>query len=182
MKHLLAFLIWSIPIVYLSRKVIFKPAAHGFYRFIAWELMALMLVYRYGVWFAEPFSWHQVASWLLLFGSIPVALLGLTEFSKKGKQIKNHVQTELYGFEKTSVIVSSGIYRFIRHPMYTSLMMLNWGIFLKKPDLLFFAIALLATFFLVLTSLRDEKECINYFGQPYQAYMKKTKRFIPLVL
>lgn len=169
-------------VAFASRKVILKPGTHGFYRFFAWEAMAVLFVFKLPFWFIDSFSWHQILSWILLFGSAPVALFGLYEFMKNGKQTKDHIQTELYSFEKTSNIVESGIYRVIRHPMYASLVMLTWGIFLKKPDLVFVFVALFASLFLYLTARTDEKECVRNFGQPYLDYMANTKMFIPYLV
>jgi protein-S-isoprenylcysteine O-methyltransferase Ste14 len=38
-----------------------------------------------------------------------------------------------------------------------------------------------ATVFLSLTARADEAECIKFFGTAYEDYMKKTKRFIPIL-
>jgi len=43
------------------------------------------------------------------------------------------------------------------------------------------AMALVATTFLIATARADEAECIRFFGDEYQAYMKMTKRFIPFL-
>ncbi|MCK7540462.1 MAG: hypothetical protein MZV63_61010 [Marinilabiliales bacterium] len=43
------------------------------------------------------------------------------------------VDEKLFRFEKTTELVTSGIYRYIRHPMYSSLLLLAWGIWLKQP-------------------------------------------------
>ena len=40
----------------------------------------------------------------------------------------------------------------------------------------------MATLFLFLTALRDEKECLAHFGDTYRDYMRGTRRFIPFVL
>jgi protein-S-isoprenylcysteine O-methyltransferase Ste14 len=38
-----------------------------------------------------------------------------------------------------------------------------------------------ATVFLIATAKADEAECIRFFGAEYQAYMKRTKMFVPFV-
>ena len=42
-------------------------------------------------------------------------------------------------------------------------------------------VALLSSGFLYLTALRDELECIEYFGDDYRRYMKRSKRFVPFI-
>jgi protein-S-isoprenylcysteine O-methyltransferase Ste14 len=87
----------------------------------------------------------------------------------------------LLAFEKTTQLVTSGIYAYIRHPLYSSLLLLAWGIFFKLPSLPGGLLALAATIFLVLTARADEAECIQFFGSVYQGYMHKTRRFIPFL-
>jgi protein-S-isoprenylcysteine O-methyltransferase Ste14 len=87
----------------------------------------------------------------------------------------------LLAFEKTSSLVTSGIYHYIRHPLYSSLLFLTWGIFFKGLSWPGFLLALAATLFLIATARADEAECIRFFGAPYQAYMKRSKRFVPFL-
>ena len=100
---------------------------------------------------------------------------------KKGKQQNIRQEENLYGFEKTSKLVTSGIYKYIRHPLYSSLFLLTWGILFKHPDWILLNVAIFASVFLFLTARADEKECIKYFGENYRDYMKRTKRFIPFL-
>lgn len=98
---------------------------------------------------------------------------------KAGKETGKRQDKELYNFEKTDKLVTSGIFKYIRHPLYSSLLFLTWGIFFKNPLYLLLIPAALSTAFLILTALADEKECKEYFGAAYSAYMKNTTRFIP---
>ncbi|MCB0639359.1 MAG: hypothetical protein KDC54_22190, partial [Lewinella sp.] len=74
-----------------------------------------------------------------------------------------------------------GLFRYIRHPMYASLLLLSWGILLKHPTLDGLVVSIASTIFLYLTAIHDERECIAYFGAPYEAYMRRTRRFIPFL-
>jgi protein-S-isoprenylcysteine O-methyltransferase Ste14 len=87
----------------------------------------------------------------------------------------------LYAFEKTTALVTTGIYAYIRHPLYSSLLLLTWGIFFKVLSFPGTALTLVATTFLIATAQIDEQECIRFFGNEYQEYMQKTKRFIPFL-
>jgi len=70
---------------------------------------------------------------------------------------------------------------YIRHPLYSSLLFLAWGIFFKIPSWSGALLALMATLFLFATARADEAECIRFFGPAYEKYMKKTKRFVPFL-
>lgn len=87
----------------------------------------------------------------------------------------------LYAFEKTVELVDHGIFGYIRHPLYSSLIFLTWGILLKNPSLSLIVVAAFSTAFLYLTAISDEKECVRFFGDKYLNYMKRTKRFIPFL-
>jgi len=84
-------------------------------------------------------------------------------------------------FEKTTELVKEGAYHYIRHPLYSSLLFLAWGMFFKSPFVGSAIAAITATAFLVATARADEAECVRYFGPPYEAYMKQTKMFIPFL-
>jgi protein-S-isoprenylcysteine O-methyltransferase Ste14 len=88
----------------------------------------------------------------------------------------------LFEFERTSRLVSSGIFHYIRHPLYGSLVLLAWGIFFKQPSIAGAALAGLATVGAVAMSRMDEAECLRVFGEEYRQYMRHTKRFIPHVV
>jgi protein-S-isoprenylcysteine O-methyltransferase Ste14 len=87
----------------------------------------------------------------------------------------------LLAFEKTTALVTSGIYHYIRHPLYSSLFLLAWGIFFKSPSLPGIILVAAATFFLAATAKADESECTHFFGPQYQEYMKRTKMFVPYI-
>ena len=177
----LLFGIISLPLIVLSWRALLKPGSHGFYRFFSWECITWLVVSDYPFWFENPFSFKQLSSWALLFSSIYLLTAGLRHLKSSGKAESNRKDTELFGFEKTTLLVDSGIYKFIRHPLYSSLLFLSWGIYLKNTMLMLFFVALLSSVFLYMTALADEKECIRFFGQSYREYMKRSKMFIPFL-
>ena len=128
------------------------------------------------------FSFYQIISWLFLLVSIMLVLHGVRLLKAVGKPNRDRPDTELLEFEKTSYLVTVGAYKYIRHPLYSSLLFLAWGVFLKDPSSLpGLFIVFTASFFLVLTAKQDESECLRYFGDAYQTYMLGTKRFIPFL-
>ncbi len=84
--------------------------------------------------------------------------------------------------EDTETVVEVGVYRFIRHPLYASLLFFGWGVFFKGPDLPSGALALAATAFWVATARYEERFNIDRFGVTYSEYMKRTKMFVPFLL
>jgi protein-S-isoprenylcysteine O-methyltransferase Ste14 len=87
----------------------------------------------------------------------------------------------LIGIEKTTRLVTSGPYRYIRHPFYSSLLFLAIGAFFKQPSWLGGILSVLALFMLIATAKIEERENIAYFGEEYRTYMKQTKMFVPFI-
>src|SRR5512139_2514993 len=182
MFKLFAFLIGSAALIYISRASLRAPRSHGFYRFFAWEYILALFLLNVEAWFQDPFSWHQLISWFLLIACTIVLILGVRTLTSRGKPVaQREAEPQLLAFEKTSALVTSGIYHYIRHPLYSSLLFLTWGIFFKAPTWPGLFLAVAATLFLFATARADEAECLRFFGAPYQEYMKRSKRFVPFL-
>jgi protein-S-isoprenylcysteine O-methyltransferase Ste14 len=185
MEKTIVFIACSIPLIILSWRTLFNVRSHGFYRFLSWEMILWLFLSNYKFWFVHPFSPVQVVSWFLLIVSAYLAITGALTIRKKGKSgkvRKNRKEKELYRLEETTELIESGVFRYIRHPLYSSLICLTWGIFLKNPTLLLAMAAVFSTICLFITATIEERECILYFGDPYREYMKKSKRFFPFIL
>jgi protein-S-isoprenylcysteine O-methyltransferase Ste14 len=147
---------------------------HGIARFFAFESVFILILLNYKVWFINPFSPLQLISWILLCFSIYVVVTGYLLLKRKGKPDSN--------FENTSLLVKSGIYGLIRHPLYLSIFLAGTGIVLKNPappQILLGIINLIAIY---ITARIEEKEMIAKFGDDYRIYMTETKMFIPYIL
>ena len=175
------FLVATAGLAYLSRASLLVPRSHGFYRFFAWEVILALILLNVDAWFRDPFSWHQIISWCLLLVSLFLVLHGVHLLRQIGKPDKQRDDATLVGFERTSTLVTVGAYRYIRHPLYSSLLFLAWGVFCKTPSWIGGLLASAATLFLVATARIEEGEDIRFFGSAYEAYMQQTKMFIPFV-
>ena len=185
MQKLVLFGILSVPVIVISWRTLFHVRSHGFYRFISWEMILWLFVSNYPFWFKDPFRAVQIASWILLCVSAYLVIAGALQLKRHGKQeVKesSRSEQELYAFERTSQLADRGVYRYIRHPLYSSLLYLTWGIWLKNPELWLLPFSLLSTVCLWITARFDEKECIEYFGEEYRRYMKRSKMFVPFIL
>jgi protein-S-isoprenylcysteine O-methyltransferase Ste14 len=77
-------------------------------------------------------------------------------------------------------LVTSGIYRYIRHPIYAAFMLWalaqaillpNWFVGIGAPIVLVTLLSIRVP--------REEQMMIDAFGESYRTYMKTTARFIP---
>ena len=106
-------------------------------------------------------------------GMVAAALLIWT-FRSLGKNITDTVVTR-----REHTLVTSGPYRFVRHPFYlaaalavtaNSLVTANWFLALT---------GLLGGSLMVMRTRTEEEHLVNRFGEQYSAYMKTTGRFLP---
>ena len=177
-----AFVIGTAALLYVSREALKRPGSHGFYRFFAWECILLLVLMNLPVWGDDPLAPHQLLSWLLLVASAWLPVHAVRLLKRVGRPTDERQDDALFGFEKTSTLVTSGAFRYIRHPMYAALIFLAWGAFLKQFSWVGLVLVLTATVLLFITALRDEKECLQHFGEAYRAYMQGTRRFVPFLL
>lgn len=181
MSNLLIFGILLFFVTAISWRTIFDSKTHGFYRYFSWICMSWLFASNYKFWFTNPFNLYQIFSWILLFYSAYLVIAGLLLILRIGKPSHERDEKNLFGFEKTTELVETGVFKHTRHPLYASLIFVTWAIYFKNPTLSLILFALLSSFFLYITSRFDEKECINYFGDKYKNYMKRTKMFIPFI-
>lgn len=74
----------------------------------------------------------------------------------------------------------SGLYRFVRHPSYSGLLLVFAAIALHERNWLAAAIVLVPTAAAVLYRIHVEEAALNEaFGAEYAAYSKTTRRLIP---
>ena len=147
---------------------------HGIFRMASFECLILMVNLQVPLWFRDAMSWHQIVSWVLLAGSLLVALVGFLTFYRLGKPSDQ--------MEETTQLIQTGLYRYVRHPLYLSLILGGFGVMMKKPAGLQVLLSIVNFLALYITARIEEREMIRKFGQEYVDYMKKSKMFFPFVL
>jgi protein-S-isoprenylcysteine O-methyltransferase Ste14 len=79
-----------------------------------------------------------------------------------------------------TILVVTGVYRFVRHPIYCgiSFMALGWGLWLQSWLTMGYGLLLLA--FFDCKSRREERWLLERFPE-YAAYSRRVRRLIPFV-
>jgi len=157
----------------------FRPAlrsvtSHGFYVFFAFESLLALLFFNIGFWAVNVLSWYQILSWIFLVSSAFIAISGFYNLKKYGKPDDE--------WENTTLLINRGIFRYIRHPLYSSLILLVIGILLKRVTLLTIVLCSICILFLITASLIEERENLVKFGDGYTNYKTTTMRYIPFIL
>ncbi|MDY0250434.1 MAG: isoprenylcysteine carboxylmethyltransferase family protein [Pseudomonas sp.] len=177
-----AFILGSILLTLISWRTLTPAKTHGFYRLLAWLGILALLVLNAPVWFDNRYGLLQMCSWWALFSSLVVLFAGVYQLHKAGQADSTvRADSKLFAFEQTTKVVDTGIYRWIRHPLYCSLLLLTWGIAFKQLLPLTVFVALFSSACLYFTARQDERECLSYFGSTYRDYMQRSRMFIPYV-
>jgi len=144
---------------------------------LLWVVMFILpLIYSVTGWL--DFADYTLPTWM---GWLGVALMAcaLFVFTRAHMDLKSNWSPSLEIFE-SHTLVTSGIYKYIRHPMYASQwiwviaqILLLWNWVAGPLDLLFFIP------FYILRVRAEEKMMLDTFGDPYREYMKKTGGVIP---
>ena len=181
MKAIL-FCILSLPLLALSRRVLFKLKKPGLYRLVVWECILWLAIQNHRYLIVEEFDLQQLISSALMIASLVFVLSAVFTMREKGRVSKQRRDHTLFGFEKTTVLIETGIFKYVRHPMYSSLIFLSWGFLLRNIEVALLIVALIAICSGIFAALMEEKENIAYFGERYRHYTLKTKMFIPYVI
>lgn len=128
-------------------------------------------------WMAwSKFGLPEIARWLGVgLGAICVPLIYWL-FSSIGSGI-----TPVSATRKEHTLVTHGIYRWVRHPLYTigSSLYISFG--LMADNWFIILLATLAFIAMAIRTPKEEANLIEKFGDEYREYMKRTGRFLPKV-
>ena len=207
MLKIIIFFIFSLIMLKISWPDIFDTHTRKFCRFFAFEFLFLLILVNFGYWLRNPFTVFRVFTWIILLSSFVIAdcgihhllrgvnpqtkneflttndkvvttfyqLLSLSFYNHIGQYIRN--PRMLLDIETTTNLVTSGIYKYIRHPLYSSLIILGAVTLIKNPSLLATSLFSVGTVFLHATARIEEKENLLKFGEDYAEYMTRSSMF-----
>ena len=113
----------------------------------------------------------QVGTTLFAVG-LPIALIGAVGFGL--------AVLSLPGSNLDAGPLSRGAYRFSRHPMYVTSIVMFVGVAIAGRSLGLFIYAVLAGVLQVMAARREERQCLVTYGETYEDYMRETPRWIGL--
>jgi protein-S-isoprenylcysteine O-methyltransferase Ste14 len=132
---------------------------------------------------AIGFHWTTIPAGLSSVGYIGVPFLAvgipvrIVSRLTLGRQFSGHVQTT-----ESHRLITSGIYSSIRHPAYLGYLCLLIGFPVCFGSIAGFACAIVSGIPALIYRIKvEEIALLQWFGQDYQQYQKKTDRLIPLL-
>jgi protein-S-isoprenylcysteine O-methyltransferase Ste14 len=116
--------------------------------------------------------------WLRWFGFL-VGLAALILFFWVIRSLGQNFSTTLT-IKKNQTLVIQGPYRWVRHPMYTSFVLLWVSYFLTSTNWFIGLTGLLGIVLaIVVRTPKEEQMMIDRYGEEYITYMKRTGRYLP---
>ena len=133
------------------------------------------------VWVAAPvfaFADYSLRPLSLLAGAVCLAV-GLWLFARAHADLGTNWSITLEVREEHQ-LVTHGIYRAVRHPMYSALLLYSIGQALVIPNWIAgpsYGVAMTLLFAFRLGP--EERMMLEAFGKDYEAYLERTKRLVP---
>jgi protein-S-isoprenylcysteine O-methyltransferase Ste14 len=135
------------------------------------------------IWILSPlfaFADYPLHPVPLVIGTI-LLVVGLWLFHRSHADLGTNWSITLQ-VRETHRLVSQGVYRRIRHPMYSALFLYSIGQLLALPNWIAGPSYLVPFGLLFLLRVgAEERMMLDRFGADYRAYMTRTKRIVPSV-
>jgi protein-S-isoprenylcysteine O-methyltransferase Ste14 len=153
--------------------------------FILVTLRPLAAALWFGVfaWMINPewMAWSRLSlpEWLRWTGVVLAGTGGgllLWTFRSLGKNLTDTVVTR-----HEHKLVMHGPYRWIRHPLYTSVALLVAAMSLVAANWFFLVTGIGVLSLLVVRTRTEEANLVARFGDSYRTYMNRTGRFLPRI-
>lgn len=135
-----------------------------------------------GIWYGASHPWTIFggAAWVFWLGlamMIAGLLIRWTAILTLGRSFS--VNVAIHAEQK---VKRGGIFRFVRHPSYTGLLLILAAMGVHTRNWIALAILTLPPLAALLYRIRVEEEALNEsFGADYADYARRTKRLIPFV-
>lgn len=112
------------------------------------------------------------------FSGITLMIIGIV-LSIIGSNKFHQVKTSIMTFDEPSVLVTNGLYKYSRNPMYLGFGLLILGIWILMGSLSTLLVAILFIVSIDLYYIPFEEEMLNKkFGGKYYEYKKRVRRWI----
>jgi len=115
------------------------------------------------------------AGWMILAVSLVLIFLPIFVFRSKGKVKKDKDWT------KTSVLVDTGIYSVVRHPLYLGWLLMYLVIIFWSQHWLTMIIGIIGIACVYSISRQEDQRLVEKFGDVYKRYMQSVPRINILV-
>ncbi|MCY3410283.1 MAG: isoprenylcysteine carboxylmethyltransferase family protein [Candidatus Heimdallarchaeota archaeon] len=147
------------------------------------SLLGIFSIVFWIIWYAIVFGWYPTT--FLYNQTVKLQMIGAIIFSLGvilaiWARIKRGRYAASWGLNETIPLITTGPYRWIRHPTYTFYLLGFIGLPLLVSNYMFHLL-LIGFIGYVKTVDQEEELLVKHFGDEYVHYQDGTKKFIPFI-
>jgi protein-S-isoprenylcysteine O-methyltransferase Ste14 len=154
--------------------------APGFYWTSIWIIILLFLLSH----FLHPLHQNLMTSTSHIAAiqtvGIVITVIGLIIAIIARRSLADNWSSDV-ALKKDHKLITTGIYRYIRHPIYTGVTFMGIGTILVLQSIVIILFYVIMVVFLLYKYKKEEKLLRKHFPKAYATYMKKTKALIPFI-
>lgn len=130
-------------------------------------------------WFTPILAWATLLPFVVRIVGVLLSFSGLYLFWFTHKALGTN-WSPLLEVKKEHKLITTGIYKHIRHPMYTAILVFTLGLGLISANLVVLLLPLIIFSILCYVRISDEEGMmISWFGDEYILYKRKTGMLFP---
>jgi len=135
-----------------------------------WPLLLFLLSPLVDIPVIAPKYFRTIGHWPATIGTA-VSLFGLALIVIGWSQV-----------HRAKGLVTTGLYRHLRHPQYAGILLFTLGWILHWPSIVTLILWPILIGMYVWLAKQEENQAVEDFGAAYTEYAKQTKRFVPYVI
>lgn len=138
---------------------------------IFFTLLVLELILgEAGMWTRANISWLQIIGYILYIPSAFLVFDSMIQLKHKGKSKAGDALAP----HGTTVVVDTGIYGIIRHPMWLGMAIWSIALVLVFQSILSIVLSTVAIVCFRMGALKEDEFNVKEFGDAYREYMKRV--------
>jgi protein-S-isoprenylcysteine O-methyltransferase Ste14 len=130
------------------------------------------------VWGIDSFILYITVNFIGLMSLLITLPVGVISFIM-GVYLVRKSESVVFG-QKEMKVIDSGVYGWIRHPMYLGLLLILLGFTIATLSILSFIVWVIFFIFLDRMASYEEKDLIRMIGQQYLEYQRKVHKWMPI--
>ncbi len=148
------------------------------------KIQLIMIILFFVVWGIDTISFFIFGYSTVLVGliSLPMLLLPASVFLGLSLYLiaKSH-NVVFGGTNDNRKLLDSGVYAWVRHPMYLGTLLFCLGFFFLSPSLI--SLGIWIAFFIIYDKMAtyEENDLVKILGKDYKSYQNRVSKWLPIM-
>ncbi|MDD2666533.1 MAG: isoprenylcysteine carboxylmethyltransferase family protein [Methanocellales archaeon] len=148
------------------------------------KIQLIMIILFFVVWGTDTISFFTFGYSTVLVGliSLPMLILPASVFLGLSLYLisKSH-NVVLGGTKDNQQLLDSGVYAWVRHPMYLGTLLFCLGFFFLSPSLI--SLGIWMAFFIIYDKMAtyEENDLVKILGKDYESYQNRVSKWLPIM-